>query len=269
MLSCARIVLSILNVIILISALSHILMANYLNQQPSQGPCLRDNASSLLWTGIFILITTIIGILGSCCKVKALESIYLWVLLISTAATIIFSTFISAMMPPQSALATYGKTSTNGFWLKEYKPALQKALVNEKDWYEVKSCYIETRICDVMRNQSSDQKVLLVEIGCCFPPNRCGLVQNMTSRWVAPDTGLLSEDKECKMWLRVGQDCFDCDSCKAGYLANYQDQWDNNIGTQVGRIFLLIATVALAFYAFRYENDDAYDPKHGKFVHHI
>ncbi|GFP91420.1 brct domain-containing protein at4g02110 [Phtheirospermum japonicum] len=173
--------------------------------------CIPGHAStavppSLLWTGLLITIIGIIGFIGMCFKVKPLQTIYSWALMISTIATIIFSVFIFVGMPSQSASQVYQKTSSTEFWLKEYKPTMESALVHGDAWVALETCFKEINIC---------------KIGCCRPPNQCGMMQVSSGLLVAPQTGLVSNDDECKLWARVGQNCFDCDSCKAGYLANY------------------------------------------------
>ncbi|KAK6129088.1 hypothetical protein DH2020_037161 [Rehmannia glutinosa] len=264
--SCSRFMLLVFNIIILIFAVSQIYTAKTLDHVPSKNPCLRDSASSMPWMGFLLLIMSVIGIIGTCFKLKALEAIYLWLLLLLVITTIIFCTFISALMPKLTAVDTFWKISGKGYWLAEYRPALRTALVNDKDWHVVKTCFKDIKTCEVMANQSSEHKVIYIEVVhlfSFFPP----WTPKINFTFMRKN----SQD-ECKMWVkvRVGQECFECDSCKAGYIANYQDQWDKNFGSMIWRIVVLVSASAVAYYTFFDDHGGGdLDPKHGKLVNHI
>ncbi|PIN12001.1 hypothetical protein CDL12_15390 [Handroanthus impetiginosus] len=271
MLSCSRISLALLNIIILIVSIFHVLMSTFWAVDSRSRPCLHADVSSIQWMGIFMVIMTTIGILGSCFKLKALQDLYLWVLLILTIAITVSSCFIFALLPKESPAIIFQKTSNDGYWLSGFTPALQTALVNEKDWHVVKTCLMEKQICKVKR-RVGDDFFDYIQTGCCKPPIRCGLEQKNVSYWEPPPTGLASRDEECLMWTRhLGIECFDCDSCKAGYLSIYEDDWNENIFTEVARMVILIAASVLAYYAFRDENDscDDDDIKHRKHVNRV
>ncbi|EYU44280.1 hypothetical protein ABFS82_08G038500 [Erythranthe guttata] len=258
--SCARVTLTLFNIAILIYAVIQIIMSTT-PDQPIIALCSYNSASSLQWMGIFFLVVSIIGLMGSCFRIKAVESIYLWVLVIWTGATIVFALFIYASMPGQSPYLTFNAINREGFWLKQYRPVLQTALVNEKDWYRIKTCYKETHICDVLKNVTNPTTSRFVQTGCCFPPYRCLKFNSNTS------LSFKNMDDECKTWskLGVGKECFDCDSCKAAYLANFQEQWDSHIVDEVLRILFLVAASGFAFYVYK-EDEIPIDPKHGKHV---
>lgn len=294
MLSCARISLSILNIVILFYAVDQIIDAKYLSHHASQRVCSSDNASSLLWTGVLFLITTMIGIMGYCCGMRGLQYIYLWILIIWTISTVVLFIFIMATLPKTTAGDAYMQTAAKGVWLNQYKPALQRALVNDKDWHRVTACYMEINICNLIKNTTDEYVFRYVDVrcyslslslpvcklnqimeyymyccmqvGCCKAPNRCRVLSNkVRSPLESPEM-----DSECKMWSRMGDQCFECDSCKAAYIANYQEEWESHVPSQIARILLLVGMAALAFFAFDDDDHDhrrdANDQKHGKRV---
>ncbi|CAI9752785.1 unnamed protein product [Fraxinus pennsylvanica] len=253
MFTCSRIVLAFLNILILLSAFLQLLHANSLHNGPDQTACFKENAGSVIWLGIFMLATAVIGLLGLCFQSKAIESIYLWVLLISTILVTFFTAFVFSVLPKDTANGTWQKAQ-NGYWLNQFSPSLQKALVNNKDWFVIETCLLDLHICNQqLQNQFDDHRYL--QLGCCRPPNRCGLVQNETY-WVAPKSGLASQDEECVKWRDAGNgECYECDSCKAGYLAEYQEHWQNEKVVQMAAVFFLVIASALACLTFRQDRD--------------
>ncbi|XP_075498685.1 tetraspanin-7-like [Primulina tabacum] len=260
MLSFSRILLVILNLTILFSSLAQINVAKSLAHDSHRKLCLQENAGAIAFNATFLLITSIIGIIGTSCKVKSLQAIYLWIMLILTVSSFVYVTFISVLMPRVSADRVW-ENSKDGYWLNEYQPALQKALINGKDWFTIRNCYVEFGLCNAWRNQSrtmnqpTNQGRNYVELGCCYPPARCQLVQTNGTLWQTPKSGVDPNDKECVHWTisdRVG-DCYDCDSCKAGYLTKYQENWQQGTFMHIFRLVFLTVVSALALYAF---NDD-------------
>ncbi|CAA0828341.1 Unknown protein [Striga hermonthica] len=264
----SRYILVALNVAILIFGVYHIYFARDASDRAAVNPCLRPSAATVQAAGVVGVVVAAVGIVGSCFRLKALQSVYLWAVLMWTAAAAAFCVFIWAMMPWTTAEMTYYKIAERGVWLAEYRPALRKVVANDKDMFAVKTCFKEIDTCRTMANQTETQKDVFIDFGCCSPPNRCGLLQDHTGRWVVASYGLNSTDDECQMWAKLGGECFECDSCKAGYLSNYQRQWDNNANTRVKLILVLVATSAFAYYIFIHEpyREDTKDRKHGKFI---
>ncbi|CDP04559.1 unnamed protein product [Coffea canephora] len=63
----------------------------------------------------------------------------------------------------------------------------------------------------------------LLKLGCCSPPKRCDFLQRNESFWDIPESGFASQNEECQMWANNSNKggCYDCDSCKTGYLAKF------------------------------------------------
>ncbi|KAL6526275.1 hypothetical protein OROMI_029915 [Orobanche minor] len=264
-----RVLMSLLNIGILIFGVYQIVFAENLSEASSFNSCLRHRVSSYQWIGVISSVVAIIGIIGTYFQLKALQFIYLLVFLLSTISTIVFCIFVSAMMPGLPPEQVYYRTADHGVWLPEYGTVMQKTIANGTDFNAAKDCFKDIDTCGIMVNQTEDQKDVYIDIGCCAPPNRCGLEPTSKGHWVTPIYGLNSTDDECQKWAEEGRNCYDCDSCKAGYLGSYQKQWERRMSSRTQCIAMLIATSALACYTFmrdHYVGDNTKDPKHGKLV---
>ncbi|KZV45601.1 hypothetical protein F511_02261 [Dorcoceras hygrometricum] len=138
--------------------------------------------------------------------------------------------------------------SKDGYWLNEYQPGLQKALINGKDWFMIQKCYVDFGVCNVWRNESripNHQPTIggrnYVELGCCYPPARCKLVQKNGTSWDNPMSEIDPSDKECTYWTKSDNvdHCYDCDSCKAGYLTKYQESWQQGTFLHISEVKLM------------------------------
>ncbi|GAB2269197.1 hypothetical protein Dimus_004126 [Dionaea muscipula] len=80
-----------------------------------------------------------------------------------------------------------------------------------------------------------------LQAGCCKPPTHCGFVYESANEWKAPETGVTSEDPDCKIWSNEYDElCYNCGSCKAGYLAIFLKSWKRLVGFDLILLILLI-----------------------------
>jgi len=77
-----------------------------------------------------------------------------------------------------------------------------------------------------------------LQSGCCKPPTQCGYTFVNPTYWISPINN--AADMDCLQWNNdQNQLCYNCDSCKAGLLANLKEEWRR------ADIILLITLVAL------------------------
>ncbi|GER47428.1 tetraspanin-10 [Striga asiatica] len=269
MINFPKILLTLMNVVILIYGLYHIFNAADISESSSVNECLRDSVHSIRRLGFACSAVALVGIAGACLDVRALRYVYLLALMISTAAVVVFCMFVWAVMPGVPGNVAFGLTAEHGMWLREYGSAAQKTIANDRDFTAAKVCFRRIDTCRIMKNQTEDQKDVLIDAGCCSPPNRCGMVQAPGGHWVVAGYGLNSTDAECQQWAQVGLNCFDCDSCKAGFLGSYQNKWDNNSGARVMSVMGLIAGLSVACYIYvidRYQGSREDLSQHMKLV---
>ncbi|KAJ6426778.1 hypothetical protein OIU84_022380 [Salix udensis] len=137
--------------------------------------------------------------------------------------------------------------------LQDFSGWLQGHVVNENKWVRIKKCLIKTRVCQEYAQKLSalPSDVLLemlipAESGCCMPPSNCGYRFKNATFWDAPKSGLDSKGDECLSW-KNGQEnlCYNCETCKAGYLQEVRNVWKalNIFNT----CFIIYLTLILAF----------------------
>uniref|UniRef100_A0A0D9ZFY1 Tetraspanin n=1 Tax=Oryza glumipatula TaxID=40148 RepID=A0A0D9ZFY1_9ORYZ len=91
-----------------------------------------------------------------------------------------------------------------------------------------------------------------IESGCCKPPSSCGLTYVNGTTWistpasagapaaVAQVTNNNNKDDDCSRWSNDHQTlCFQCDSCKAGFLRHTSQAWS------VAAIYIVITFIGL------------------------
>ena len=64
-------------------------------------------------------------------------------------------------------------------------------------------------------------------MGCCRPPSYCGYDLMNSTFWPVVRTSMHnSEFNDCRTWKNEPNVmCYDCDSCKAGFLARIRNDW--------------------------------------------
>ncbi|XP_054806356.1 tetraspanin-11-like [Prosopis cineraria] len=182
----------------------------------------------LLVGGVFITVLSVLGIAGSLCRLNLLLYVYLFVTFCLIIALIAFTIFVLLITNQKVGQ----KVSGQGY--KEYKTwdfhnYLQRYVLNDKNWAEIKSCLMDTHVC---RNLAVAGKSLIykqlttMQTGCCKPPAACGFTMINVTYWEAPKAGAAATDADCNTWSNEEDKlCYDCNSCKGGVLANIRKQW--------------------------------------------
>lgn len=68
----------------------------------------------------------------------------------------------------------------------------------------------------------------MLQSGCCKPPVECGFEFKNSTNWTVPKSGPAVPDSDCNTWSNQQNElCFNCNSCKAGFLGNIKQQWKN------------------------------------------
>ncbi|GJN07306.1 hypothetical protein PR202_ga25126 [Eleusine coracana subsp. coracana] len=89
-----------------------------------------------------------------------------------------------------------------------------------------------------------DASLSPIESGCCKPPLSCEFTYVNQTTWTPKVPGALamvttSVDDDCGRWSNDQQKlCFQCDSCKAGVLADIQRVWSKPVLCMTGSILL-------------------------------
>lgn len=138
---------TILNVLTLLLGILLITGAIWTSVHPGGATlCEKTFAKPYLFTGIFLVILAVLGIVGACYKINAILYVYSAVLFIMIVGLLAFAIFALVVTNKRIGKAV----SNQGY--KEYKFGdyskwLQKHVVNEKNWENIKSCLIDSRVC--------------------------------------------------------------------------------------------------------------------------
>ncbi|KAL6559546.1 hypothetical protein OROGR_004663 [Orobanche gracilis] len=201
----------------------------------SESPCQRVLRTPLLVVGGSLLLVSLAGLLGSWCRVSLLLWLYLLFLFLIIVGLVIFTVFVVVVTNRGVGKAVSGR----GFGdhrLGDYSKWLQKYVINEKNWDEIKSCLADVHLCGGIQSGRDKEfyqhHMSPILSGCCKPPNDCGFEFGNATYWTIPKagtatgTGRAKDDPDCKTWSNVQTKlCFDCESCKAAVLYNIKRDW--------------------------------------------
>ncbi|KAH0459576.1 hypothetical protein IEQ34_012390 [Dendrobium chrysotoxum] len=232
------------------------------------GLWLRSHAASvceqfLLWPiiiiGLFLMVVALLGLFGSCCNVSCFLWIYLSVMFLMIVGLFCFTIFAIVVTNKGVGEAISGR-GYKEYKLADYTVWLQNRVGDFRTWRRIKSCLVDAGVCGELQllvfQQSDDfymQGISSIQSGCCKPPSDCGYKQVNATYWkVSKSDNPNSNDIDCKTWSNdQNRLCFDCNSCKAGVLANIKMQWRKLAIFNVGLLVFLIVIYSIGCCAFR------------------
>ncbi|RVW44732.1 hypothetical protein VitviT2T_021964 [Vitis vinifera] len=179
----------------------------------------------ILVIGIVLFVVSLIGMIGSCCRLTSVLCVYLCVMLFVVIGLLSFTLVAIAVLP----MSNQKDASSEGLSpLQEHSYLLRNNLIDEHQWVGIKSCLSETKICSGSEMAWTRSKALSpVKVGCCRPPSYCGYDLMNSTFWPVVRTSMHnSEFNDCRTWKNEPNVmCYDCDSCKAGFLARIRNDW--------------------------------------------
>ncbi|KAE9601886.1 hypothetical protein Lal_00040888 [Lupinus albus] len=208
----------------------------------------------LLIGGIFVVLVSTLAIVGSMWRVNVALYMYLFVTFLLIVWLVLFTIF--ALFVTNNR-----KVGRNGeYRVTDFSHWLQRYVVNDKNWDEVKSCLMDGHVCHNLalkggRNNNDSlifKHLSTTQSGCCKPPAYCGYTMKNATYWEVPKTGPPANKSDCTIWNNK-QDklCYDCNSCKGGVLANIRNQWKHLIVFNVCVLVLVTTIYVLGCYAIR------------------
>ncbi|XP_075491075.1 tetraspanin-8-like [Primulina tabacum] len=217
-----------LNVVTLLLALSAIGFSLYFHVN-SESACQRVLKMPLLLLGIALLVVSVSGLLGSCCRISVFMWFYLLVLFLLIVGLIVFTIF-TIIVTNKGVGRVLSNRGVGDHKLGDYSRWMQKYVINAENWDEIKSCLVGVRLCQSIEAGKEEefyrQHLTPIQSGCCKPPNYCGFQFQNATFWTVPKAGPAQPDPDCKAWSNVQtQLCFDCESCKGAVLENIKREW--------------------------------------------
>ncbi|KAK8940452.1 Tetraspanin-8 [Platanthera zijinensis] len=238
------------------------------------GLWLHSHASSrcdqiLLWpiliAGLFLMVVALLGIFGSFCNVTPFLWIYLFLMFLMIVALFCFTVFAIVVTSKGAGDAVSGG-GYKEYRLGDYSGWLQRRVGDAETWRSIKSCMADAGVCgglQVLLFQEANDLYLStlssIQSGCCRPPSYCGYKQENATYWriptPVPDAAINQAD--CTTWSNDQKSlCFDCNSCKAGVLANIKTQWKKIAAVNFCLLLFLVIVYAIGCCALRSSSKD-------------
>lgn len=224
--------------------------------------CVRFLQWPLILIGIFILLVSIAGLVGTSCRVLCLLWLYLAVMFLLILLLICFTVFAFVVTNKGAGEAISGK-GFDEYHLGNYSTWLQRQVSKSSNWEKIRSCLSDSRVCNSLNNKYPSSSAFAsaslspVESGCCKPPSACDFTYVNATNWVqAKNPGA---DADCNTWSNnATQLCFNCNSCKAGVLETVKKDWRKVALINVVILVLIIAVYSIGCCAFRNARKDDY-----------
>lgn len=225
--------------------------------------CVRFLQWPVIAIGLFILLVSLAGLLGSCCRVTWLLWVYLVVMFLLIVLLFCFTVFAFVVTNKGA-----GEAVTNAhfkeYHLGDYSWWLQKQVNKASNWDKFKSCLADAKVCNHLDDDYKTSQdfygadLSSVQSGCCRPPSACGFTFVTATTW--SNATSLAADPDCTTWSNdTSQLCYDCNSCKAGVLQNVKQDWRLVAIVNVVMLVILIIVYSVGCCAIRNVRMGKYD----------
>ncbi|XP_077215618.1 tetraspanin-7-like [Tasmannia lanceolata] len=137
----------------------------------------------------------------------------------------------------------FSKVEDDTYKLSNYSK-LNSNIVSYKNWESLKQCIRKEGICENLarRHRGMDykdfrkEKLSHIELGCWKPPSCCGILYKNATNWV-PGTKK-STEQDCEVWSNDEDKlCYNCESCKAGFMEEMKKPWRSLISLSISPFF--------------------------------
>ncbi|XP_057967110.1 tetraspanin-8-like [Malania oleifera] len=213
--------------------------------------------------GVFLMVVSLAGLVGACCRVSWLLWFYLLVMFLLIVLLFCFTIFAFVVTNKGAGEVLSGK-GYKEYRLGEYSNWLQDRVNNGKNWNRIKSCLHDSKVCQSMANGVANDTVQQfylehlssIQSGCCKPSNDCNFQYASPIMWNATSTSS-STNPDCAKWSNDPNVlCYNCESCKAGLLDNIKSDWKKVAVVNVIFLIFLIVVYSIGCCAFRNNRED-------------
>lgn len=215
--------------------------------------------------GVFLLVVSLCGLVGACCRNSLLLWIYLFVMFLLIVLLFCFTIFAFVVTNKGAGEVVSGR-GYKEYKLGDYSNWLQKRVENSKNWRKIRSCLVDSKVCERLQESGNGNQTLAqfiknnlspLQSGCCKPPTDCGFDYQGPTIWNKPTTGLASNNTDCTTWQNNPNVlCYDCQSCKAGVLANIKDDWKKVAVVNIIFLVCLVVVYSVGCCAFRNNREE-------------
>ncbi|KAL0342371.1 UNVERIFIED_CONTAM: Tetraspanin-8 [Sesamum calycinum] len=133
---------NILTVVIALSAVGFSLWFHV----KQESPCQKVLKTPILVVGAALLVVSLAGLVGSCCRVSFFMWFYLFVLFLLIVGLIVFTVF-TIIVTNKGIGQALSRKGIGNHRLGDYSRWLQKYVINAENWNEIKSCLVDVKLC--------------------------------------------------------------------------------------------------------------------------
>ncbi len=221
--------------------------------------------------GVFLMVVSLAGLIGACCRVSWLLWVYLLVMFLLIVILFCFTIFAFVVTNKGAGEALSGR-GYKEYRLGDYSNWLQKRVNSTKNWRRIKSCLQDGKVCQKFADDRASETVedfykehlSPIQSGCCKPSNDCGFTYVNATVWTKT-AGTTYTNSDCNSWDNDPTVlCFDCQSCKAGVLDNLKSDWKKVAVVNIIFLIFLIVVYSIGCCAFRNNREDNARPRWSK-----
>lgn len=96
--------------------------------------------------GIFFLVISVLGLVGSCCRITFLLWLYLALMFFLILGLFAFTVFMF-IVTNNGAGKALSRRGYSEYKLDDYSNWVRKHVTNERNWQKVKSCLVQMKVC--------------------------------------------------------------------------------------------------------------------------
>lgn len=225
--------------------------------------CERYLEKPVIAIGVFLMLVSLAGLIGACCRVSWLLWVYLLVMFLLIVILFCFTIF-AFVVTNKGAGEALSERGYKEYRLGDYSNWLQKRVNNTKNWNKIKSCLIDGKVCssfsDKYLNDTIEkfysEHLSPLQSGCCKPSNDCNFTYVSPTEWNEP-AGAVYTNPDCDAWDNSKNVlCYDCQACKAGLLQNIKSDWKKVAVVNIIFLVFLIIVYSVGCCAFRNNRRD-------------
>lgn len=137
--------ITVLNTLTFLISVSAIGFSLWFHVKP-ESPCQRVLKAPLLAIGVSLLVVSVAGLVGSCCRIWLVMWLYLFVLFLLIVGLIAFTVF-TIIVTNRGVGTALSRRGVGDHRIGDYSGWLHKYVVNADNWDEIKSCLVDVNLC--------------------------------------------------------------------------------------------------------------------------